>query len=150
MNARSASPAEKELPIIYGMDMLTAVLQPINDMGPDVSAAIYKMPASVKPELIGGVIAQRPRLGELMRSGRAKVNAASSPGGEGMLAIGGFIEPEELREIHIFVMSIGGMEFVVGCGPGAALLPRTAIGEAAVGAHARAMAERKPKWKFWK
>ena len=110
------------------MDLLTAVLQPISEMGPDVSAAIYKLQASLKPELIGGIIAQGPRLGALMRSGRAKVNAASSPGSEGMFAVGGFLEPEELQEIHRLLMSISGVEFVVGCGPGATLLPRTAFG----------------------
>jgi hypothetical protein len=130
------------------MDPLVEVLQPISEMGANVSASIYKLPASVNNIIVAEIISKEPRLDALMKSGKAKVNGIIDPDGSGMLAIGGFIEPEVFASIHDVLMSIAGVEFVVGCGPGCATLPLTALGAQSAGAHKRAMSAR-PWWKFW-
>jgi hypothetical protein len=62
------------------------------------------------------------------------------------LAIGGYLAPSVFEEAHGVVMTVPGVEFVVGCGSGCSTLPRTAFGQEATGAYGRAQAA-KPWWK---
>jgi len=119
------------------MNPLAEVLRPINVMGPDVSAAVYRLPASLKPEQVNGLIDREPRLSALLDSGRAQVHGAYAPGSEGLLAVGGFLKPAEFREIHRLLMAVSGVEFVVGFGRGGESLRPGGAG-------------RKSWWKFWK
>lgn len=133
------------------MNELQMILQPmIDEFGPDVSAAVYKLPPSVKADLVGGIVSQEPALKAQMDAGRAKVMGAMVPDGESVLAIGGHLDPDVFLKIHGVLMSIDGVQFVVGAGSGCARLPRTSLGMAAVGAHERATAAKKPWWRFWK
>jgi hypothetical protein len=127
---------------------MQTVLLPISEFGPDVSASVYKIPASVEGERVAELVAREPQLAMLVASGRAKVNGISFSEGGGLLAIGGIMEPGVFEKAHAVLMSLGGVEFVVGAGSGCSTLPRTALGQSAVGASARAQAA-KPWWKLW-
>jgi hypothetical protein len=123
-------------------NLMQMVLQPFTELGPDVSVSIYQVPESFNNEQARALLPLLP--------GGAKMNHIAVPGGQGLLAVGGLLDPQVLLTVHGALMSIMGVDFVLGCGPGSALLPRTAAGQAAVGASARAAAASKPKWKFWK
>lgn len=133
------------------MDALQVVIAPIEEIGDDVSVSIYKLPASVKIDVLMAVVAQEPRLKPLLRSGQAKVNGIKNGEyGESLIAIGGYIEPDVFEKIHGVVMSVDGVEFVVGAGQGCELLPVTDMARAGAGAYARSMAaSSKPWWKIW-
>ena len=131
------------------MDALQIVLDSLGEIGSDISASIYKLPASVKAVLVGSLVTGEPRLKALLGS-KAKVTGVRSPDGWGLIGIGGYIEPEVFEKIHGVVMSIDGVEFVVGVGPGCAGLPVTDMARAGAGAYARSMAAAsKPWWKIW-
>jgi hypothetical protein len=130
------------------MDPLQEVLAPMTEIGPDISAIVYKLPAGVKTELIMGIVAQEPRLGPLLKNGNAKIRGASG-GAESVIALGGYVPAVVLEHIHSVIMSIDGVEFIVGAGPECRGLPSTNFGRAATGAYARSMAAKKPWWKVW-
>jgi hypothetical protein len=133
------------------MDPMQALLAPFGELGPNVSVSVYKLPPSVKQTdlLVKAVVAQAPRLAALAQSGQAKVHGVGSPdSGESLLAIGGLMETDVFEKVHGVLMAVAGVEFVVGVGSGCSTLPRTAVGQAAVGAAARAKAA-KPWWKVW-
>lgn len=131
------------------MDPLQAVLNPMTEIGTDISASVYKLPAGLKPEIVMGVVSQEPRMKQLLNARQAKITGAGSPGGESLIGIGGHVPAEVFEHIHSAVMSMDNVEFIVGAGPGCATLPPTSFGRAAAGAHARSMAPSKPWWKFW-
>ena len=130
------------------MNAMQTVLLPISEFGPAVSASVYKIPASVEGARVAELVAQEPQLAMLVASGRAKVNGISFSEGGGLLAIGGIMEPAVFEKAHGLLMSIGGVEFVVGAGQGCSTLPSTAFGKVAAGAADRSRAA-KPWWKLW-
>jgi hypothetical protein len=130
------------------MNAMQAVLLPISEFGPSVSASVYKLPASVEGERLAELVAQEPQLASLVASGRAKVNGIRFAEGGGLLAIGGIMDAAVFEKAHGVLTAIGGVEFVVGAGPGCSTLPRTAIGNASVGASDRSKTA-KPWWRLW-
>jgi hypothetical protein len=134
------------------MDPLQEVLAPMTEIGPDISAIVYKLPPGVKAEIIMGIVAMEPRLSPILKNGKAKIRGAmAGDGSESVIALGGYVPAAILEHVHSVIMSVGGVEFIVGAGPECRGLPSTTFGRAAAGAHARSMAssEKKPWWKVW-
>lgn len=131
------------------MDALAMVLQPLAAIGSDISAAVYKLPPSIKAEMIGAIAAQEPSVKAALSAKRAGITGAAQPGNFGLVAIGGYLEAQTFEKLHHAIMSLDGVEFVIGAGPSCAGLPRTALASEAAGAHARHMASQKPWWKIW-
>lgn len=131
------------------MDALAMVLQPLAKIGTDISASVYKIPPSLKAEIIAGIVAQEPAVKAGLAAKRVGINAAMQPGNFGLVAIGGYLDASTFEKIHESIMSLDGIEFVIGAGPSCAGLPRTDLAHQAAGAHARHMASKKPWWKVW-